>query len=43
MIGRFHKRADKNDLKVVYEKYSSSDFGSVAKLPHITTLLSGVQ
>lgn len=42
MIVRFHKRADKNDLKVVYEKYSSSESGSVAKLPYITTLPSGV-
>lgn len=33
MIAGFHQNAEGGDLKAVYNKYSSSQFGAVAKLP----------
>ena len=33
MIAGFHKNEKEGDLKAVYNKYSSSQFGGVAKLP----------
>lgn len=41
MIAGFHRNAEEGDLKSVYNKYSSSQFGAVAKLPFAVSPLPG--
>lgn len=41
MIAGFHKNAKEGDLKAVYNKYSSPQFGGVAKLPFAASPLLG--
>ena len=41
MIAGFHKNEKEGDLKAVYNKYSSSQFGGVAKLPFVASPLLG--
>lgn len=41
MIAGFHRNAEEGDLKAVYNKYSSSQFGAVAKLPFAVSPLLG--